>query len=57
MEKTETPQLEPCCQDESNRGEPEKVDGRDDLTFTRCKCGRRHFEMTVDPATIGVVFK
>jgi hypothetical protein len=47
--------MEPCCQDLENRTEPEPVDERPDLTITRCKvCGRRHFELTVDPGEIGL---
>ena len=50
--------MEPCCENPDNRTEPEKVDEREDLTITRCKvCGRRHFELSVDPAHLGVVFK
>lgn len=47
--------LEPCCAVEENLSEPERVDGREDLVVKRCRvCGRRHFELTVDPATIGI---
>jgi hypothetical protein len=35
-----------CCRDLANRGEPERVS--DDLSFTRCVCGARHFVLTVD---------
>lgn len=50
--------LQPCCADESNRTEPEKVDDRSDLVITKCTvCGRRHFELTVDPLTIGIKFE
>jgi hypothetical protein len=49
--------MEPCCENLENRTEPELVEGRSDLTITRCKvCGRRHFELTIDPAVIGVRF-
>lgn len=48
--------MEPCCQDLENRSEPAHPDPeRTDLTVTVCKvCGRRHFELTVDPLVIGV---
>ncbi len=47
--------MEPCCEDPENRTEPEPVDDRKDLTLTRCKvCGRRHFELAVDPGEIGL---
>jgi hypothetical protein len=36
-----------CCQDITNRSEPEQVS--DDLSVTTCVCGARHFVLTVDP--------
>ncbi len=35
-----------CCQDPANRSEPEQVS--EDLSFTRCVCGARHFVLEVD---------
>jgi len=51
--------MEPCCENLENRSEPETPNpAQPDLTLTRCKvCGRRHFELAVDPAHLGVVFK
>lgn len=45
-----------CCEDPSNRSEPRKVEGKEDLTVAVCKCGRRHFELAVDPAKLGLKF-
>lgn len=44
-----------CCRPEAGNLEPsEKYQGRDDLTFRRCKvCGCRHFEANAEP---GVIF-
>lgn len=42
-----------CCAEEANL--EEQPDGRSDVTIRVCRvCGRRHFEVTVDPAVIGV---
>lgn len=47
--------MEPCCANLENRTEPEMVEGHDNLSLTRCKqCGRRHFELEVEPGMIGV---
>lgn len=47
--------MEPCCENLENRTEPKPVEDRHDLVVTECiVCGRRHFELTVDPALIGV---
>jgi hypothetical protein len=47
--------MEPCCENLENRTEPETDPERPDLTLTTCRvCGRRHFELTVDPALIGI---
>jgi hypothetical protein len=47
--------MESCCEDERNLGEPEQVEEREDLVVRVCQvCGRRHFEMTVDPVKVGV---
>ena len=47
--------LEPCCEKPENRTAPEPAAERPDLTVAYCiVCGRRHFELTVDPAKIGV---
>ncbi len=47
--------MNPCCENLDNRTEPEFVDGRTDLTFTRCSvCDRRHFELEVDPGVVGI---
>ena len=51
--------MEPCCQDESNRTEPEVPEGAPEgVTMTRCKtCNRRHFVLEVDPAKLGVTMR
>ena len=42
-----------CCEVPENRSEPEQV--KEDLTITRCTvCGRRHFELAVDPGQVGL---
>lgn len=42
-----------CCQDTANRGPTEQVSP--ELSFTRCGvCGRRHFELELDPGALGV---
>jgi hypothetical protein len=44
-----------CCEQPENRSEREQVEGKADLTVTRCTiCGRRHFEITVDPGQVGL---
>lgn len=44
--------MEPCCQNPDNRTLAEK---RGDLTIEHCQeCGRRHIELTVDPAKLGI---
>jgi hypothetical protein len=44
-----------CCAKLENRSEPEQL-GKD-ITVTRCLvCGRRHFEMGVDPVEVGIKF-
>ena len=49
--------LFPCCADLSNRNAPVAHEGREDLAVSTCKvCGRRHFELTVDPLEIGLAF-
>lgn len=46
--------MEACCQDEANLGEPQAT-AREDLVVRICKvCGRRHFELNVDPLRLGV---
>lgn len=41
-----------CCNDRANFDEVVQL--ADDLCFEKCKeCGCRHFELTVDPMTIG----
>ena len=51
--------MEPCCENMENRSEPETPNpATPDLVLTRCKvCGRRHFELSVDPALIGIEVK
>jgi len=45
--------VEACCEKPENRSEPEQV--KDDLIISRCRvCGRRHFELTVDPGELGL---
>ena len=45
--------MEPCCEKPDNR---ETVEQRDDLTVQKCKvCGRRHFELTIDPVKVGTL--
>lgn len=45
-----------CCEDLDNREEQDT--GREDLTLSVCKtCGRRHFELTLDPTHYGVDMK
>jgi hypothetical protein len=49
--------MNPCCENLENRSEPERDPERPDLTVTRCLvCGRRHFELEVDPLVVGVKF-
>lgn len=50
--------MQPCCAAPENLTEPEPVEGREGLTVQFCKvCGRRHFELTVDPGRLGIVPK
>ena len=53
---TVTDSMEECCKDPDNRSLPMSVDHRNDLTFTVCKCGRRHFELSVDAGKLGLKF-
>jgi hypothetical protein len=47
--------MSPCCENPENR---ETVEEREDLTVQRCKeCGRRHYEVTLEPVEIGVKIK
>ena len=40
--------MQPCCEKPENLGEPKEV--KEDLVVRVCAvCGRRHFELTVDP--------
>lgn len=49
--------MEPCCENLENRSEPEVDPERPDIVVTRCLvCGRRHFELTVDPGELGIKF-
>lgn len=49
------PKLNECCAALENRSEPHSIDGREDLSYTVCEvCGRRHFELVVDPVQVGV---
>jgi hypothetical protein len=46
--------MEACCEKPENRSVSSPTE-RPDLTVTTCLvCGRRHFELAVDPAVIGV---
>ena len=46
-------ELRACCADLANRDEQDEP--REDLSVQVCrKCGRRHFELTVDPIRIAV---
>lgn len=47
--------MKPCCEDLANRGPEERLGP--ELTFRRCKCGLRHFEVTLDPAVFAVATK
>jgi hypothetical protein len=44
-----------CCQDETNRTEPEEAGEVEGATVTRCRtCKCRHFEVSVDPVRLSV---
>ena len=46
-------ELRECCADSANRDEQPQE--RPDLSVQVCRvCGRRHFELTVDPIRIAV---
>jgi len=49
-------ELYPCCQEPANLELQPPDPERPDLEVRVCKCGRRHFELTIDPATIGLTF-
>lgn len=41
--------MNPCCEKDENLSDPQPVEGND-ATIRVCKvCGRRHFEVTLDP--------
>lgn len=43
----------PCCREEANLGPVVRETA--DLLYRRCTvCGRRHFELTVDPGQLGL---
>ena len=44
--------MEPCCANQENRL---TVEQNGSVVVQKCKvCGRRHFELTVDPVQVGV---
>lgn len=48
--------MEPCCQQPENRSQPERLPNG--ATVQKCTvCGRRHFEVVVDPGRLGVEIK
>jgi len=49
--------MEACCEKPENREavESPEEERRESLTVERCTvCGRRHFELTVDPGKLGL---
>ncbi len=45
--------IKPCCKVNENLEIQES--GKSDLSLKVCKiCGSRHFELTIDPASIGI---
>lgn len=45
--------MNPCCENPENRSEPVEV--KKDLVVRTCLvCGRRHFELTVDPLVLNL---
>jgi hypothetical protein len=44
-----------CCADLTKRGPV--VDLGHGLTYTRCECGRRHFEGEAEPTHYGIALK
>lgn len=50
-------ELYPCCREPENLELRPQDPERPDLELRVCaRCGRRHFELTVDPALLGVRF-
>lgn len=44
--------MEPCCANPENR---KTIEDRGDLIVQKCTvCGRRHFELTIDPVEVGI---
>jgi hypothetical protein len=44
--------MSPCCEQPENR---ETLERRGDLIVQKCKvCGRKHYELTLDPVEVGV---
>lgn len=47
--------MNPCCEKPENLSEPQATN-RPDLVVRVCAvCGRRHFELTVDPLNLHIV--
>jgi hypothetical protein len=47
--------MPPCCADAANLSEPVVEEAREGLTVRTCAvCGRRHFELAVDPLVLSL---